>query len=294
MGERMDTIATLDYWAACMKAEDLTERSIKERMIFFNRLSRELGDFETITRTDLIHWLATKDWANATRVNYRSTLHIFFTWLQDEGLRLDNPAARLPKVKTRTREPNPFTVQEIQTLLDSGIYAKTRAMVGLHYYLGLRVSEISRVNGKDINWDRRTLTTIGKGHKKIIMPIPAAAWGIFLSMPRAGYWFPNRAANRLFPPGEGHVLSGSVSTLLCDAIKRAGLSHRAHDLRAATATEMNKAKVTAFVVQKGMRHTNMDTTTRYMGIDIEQVRDGLDHLPVLRMPEQSGRARLAA
>lgn len=293
MGNTVETQDTLEYWSACMKAEDLTDRSIRERMIFFNRLARELGDFSTITRKDLIHWLASKDWATATRVNYRSTLHIFFTWLQDEGFRLDNPAARLPKVKTRTKEPNPFTVQEIQQLLDSGIYASTRTMVGLHYYLGLRVSEIARVHGRDINWERRTITTIGKGRKEVTMPVPAAAWMMFLSMPRNEYWFPNRVPNQLFEAGEGHILGGSISTLLCDAIKRAGLNHRAHDLRAATATEMNRAQVTAFVVQKGMRHTNMDTTTRYMGIDIEQVRDGLDHLPVLQMPEHSGR-RLAS
>lgn len=289
----MNTEETLAYWAACMKAEDLTDRSIRERMIFFNRLARELGDFSTITRTELIHWLAGKHWATATRVNYRSTLHIFFTWLQDEGFRLDNPAARLPKVKTRAKDPNPFTVEEIQTLLDSGIYASTRTMVGLHYYLGFRVSEICRVHGRDVNWERRTITTIGKGRKEVTLPVPAAAWMIFLAMPRDAYWFPNRVANKFFAAGEGHILGGSVSTLLCDAIKRAGLKHRAHDLRAATATEMNRAKISAFVVQKGMRHTNMDTTNRYLGIDIEQIRDGLDHLPPLRMPEQSGR-RLAA
>ncbi|MHA7270386.1 tyrosine-type recombinase/integrase [Arthrobacter sp. HLT1-20] len=289
----MDTEQVLAYWAACMKVEDLTERSIQERMIFFRRLARELGDFKTITRAELIHWIAGKDWANATRVNYRSTLHIFFTWYQDENFRLDNPAARLPKVKHRKADPNPFTVDEINDLLASGIYAKTRAMVALHYYLGLRVAEISRVHGHDIDWKYRTLTTIGKGVKKVVMPVPEAAWPIFDTMPRAGYWFPNRATNRLFEAGEGHVLSGSVSTLLCDAIKRAGLKHRAHDLRAATATELNRANVSAFAIQKGMRHTQMDTTNRYLVVDLDQVRTGLNQLPAVRMPERSGRKRAA-
>lgn len=289
----MNANDTLKYWAACMAVEDLSERTIRERLIFIRRVARETMPLDLVTRHELISWLAVQNWSNTTRVHYRSALHTFFTWLQDEGFRPDNPAVRLPKVKRRHREPNPFSVDEIQALLECGIYRKTRAMVALHYYLGLRVSEIARVHGADVNWTRRTIATIGKGRKEVVMPVPAAAWPLFLEMPRDGYWFPNRVANRLHPAGAGHILGNSVSTLLGGAIKRAGLVHRPHDLRAATATEMNRAGVSAFVVQKGMRHSNMDTTTRYMGLDVEQIRQGLDQLPAITLPTRSGR-RIAA
>lgn len=285
----MNTEETLAYWAACMAAEDLSKRTIKERLIFFRRLARDVGDLATITRKDLILWSAGQSWSNATRSHYRSTLFVFFTWAQDESLRLDNPAARLPRVRVKRREPTPFTLDEIQQLLESGIYAKTRAMVALHYYLGLRVSEISRVHGHDIDWTRRTLTTIGKGNLKIVLPIPKAAWPLVLTMPRSAYWFPNRVPNHLYPAGEGHIMGRSVSNLLAQAITRAGINHKPHDLRAATATEMNGAGVSAFVIQKSMRHANMDTTTRYMGLTVEQVREGFDQLPAITLPTQSGR-----
>jgi integrase/recombinase XerD len=287
----LETNDTLKYWAACMAAEDLSERTISERLIFFRRLARELGDFRTVTRRELIHWSAEQSWSNRTRVHYRSAMHTFFTWMQDEEFRPDNPAARLPKVRTITREPNPFTIDEINKLINAGMYKKTRAMVALHYYLGLRVSEISRVNGEDVDWHGRTITTIGKGRKVVVLPIPAAAWPLFLDMPRQGYWFPNRVPNKKWGAGEGHILGSSVSNLLSAAIKRAGIKHRPHDLRASTATEMNRGGVTSFVVQKGMRHSNMDTTNKYIRMDVEQIRAGLDHLPALRMPQQSGRRR---
>lgn len=288
----MNTEETLSYWAACMAAEDLSKRTINERKIFFRRLARDLGDLSTITRKDLILWVADQTWANATRSHYRSTLYVFYSWLQDEGLRLDNPAARLPKVKVVRREPTPFTIPEIQRLLDSGIYRKSRMMVILHYYLGLRVSEIARVHGRrDIDWERRTLTTIGKGALKVVLPIPEAAWELIVSMPRDGYWFPNSVANKRFPAGEGHILGNSISNQLAQAIRRAGLTHKPHDLRAATATEMNKEGVSAFVIQKGLRHANMDTTTRYMGLSVEQVKGGFDQLPTVNFPHQSGRRR---
>ncbi len=290
----MDTNDTLNYWAACMSAEDLSDRTIRERLIFIRRMDRETRGLLEVSRRELIEWTAGQSWSNTTRVHYRSALHTFFAWMQDENLRQDNPAHRLPKVRRRYSEPNPFTLDEIHALLNCGIYRKTRAMVALHYYLGLRVSEIARVNGADVDWIRHTLTTVGKGRKEIKLPVPADAWPLFLEMPRAGYWFPNRVANRFHAAGEGHILGNSVSTLLGEAIRRTGLKHRPHDLRAATATEMNRAGVSAFVVQKGMRHSNMDTTTRYLGIDVDQVREGFDQLPVLTLPVRSGRQRFAA
>lgn len=287
----MNTEDTLNYWTACMKAADLTEKTIRERLIFIRQLARDVESLETVTRRDLIHWMARQNWSNSTRVHRRSGLHTFFAWMQDEGLRLDNPAYRLPRVATRKREPNPFTIDEINTLLNGGIYRKTRVMVALHYYLGLRVSEIAAVNGVDIDWEARTLSTVGKGRKPATLPVPAALWPLFLQMPRTGYWFPNRTANRLHPAGEGHIMGNSVSGLIGEAIKRAGLKHRPHDLRASLATEMHDAGVSDFVVQRSMRHTNMDTTTLYLKLRPEGIRHGFDSLPEITIPKCSGRRR---
>lgn len=286
----METNDTLNYWTACMKAADLTEKTIRERLIFIRQLARDV-DLETVTRKQLIMWMAEQNWSNSTRVHRRSGLHTFFAWMQDEGFRLDNPAYRLPRVATRKREPNPFTVDEINALLESGIYRKTRVMVALHYYLGLRVSEIAAVNGDDIDWEARTLSTIGKGRKPATLPVPAALWPLFHQMPRTGYWFPNRTKNKLHAAGEGHIMGNSVSGLIGEAIKRMGLKHRPHDLRATLATEMHEAGVSDFVVQRSMRHSNMDTTTLYLKLKPEGIRHGFEALPVINMPERSGRQR---
>ncbi|MCT9624267.1 tyrosine-type recombinase/integrase [Pseudarthrobacter equi] len=274
-----------------MKAADLTEKTIRERLIFINQLARDVDSLETVTRKELIMWMAKQNWSNSTRVHRRSGLHTFFAWMQDEGLRLDNPAYRLPRVATRKREPNPFTVDEINQLLNGGIYFKTRVMVAVHYYLGLRVSEIAAINGDDINWDTKTLHTIGKGRKPATLPVPAAIWPLFLKMPRTGYWFPNRTRNRMFPAGEGHITGNSVSGLIGEAIKRCGLKHRPHDLRASLATEMHEAGISDFVVQRSMRHSNMDTTTLYLKLKPEGIRHGFEALPVIQIPDRSGRRR---
>lgn len=285
----------LTYWAADMVSQGLSQRTIRERMIWFRRLVRETKSVLELSRRDLIMWMAGKEWSNTTRVNYRSLLHTFFTWLQDEEFRLDNPGAKLPRVKANPPTVNPFTPAEVDQLMNSGIYASTRAMVALHYYLGLRVSEIARVHGRDLNRHTWMLTTVGKGNKTAYLPVPAQLRPWVEDMPRGAYWFPNRVDNELFPAGEGHVLGRSVSTLLADAINRAGLhGHRPHQLRAATATQMHRAGVNAFTIQSGMRHTQMDTTNRYLLVDPEQVRDAFEQIQTISRPTRSGRRQATA
>ncbi len=272
------------------EARGLAARTIKEHLIFLRKMSREGLDFMTCTRREIVFWMAGQDWSNSTRVHRKAQLYGFFTWMQDEELRLDNPAAKLPKVKAQKQKPNPFTAAEVQKLLDSGIYFKTQVMVCAHYYLGLRVSEIAAIHGSHIDWDTRTLTTVGKGRKEAQIPIPSHMWEVVTKMPRDAYWFPNRTANRMFPAGEGHITGNSISGLLAEAIKRAGIKHRPHQLRAATATEMHRAGVSAFTIQEGMRHSLMQTTTVYLTIDPEQVRAGLEMLPAVTMPGRKKRS----
>ncbi|WP_022886340.1 tyrosine-type recombinase/integrase [Glaciibacter superstes] len=285
----------LAFWARFMQAEDLTDATITERLRFIRHVERATGDLLTLTRHDLISFMGSNEtWTNSTKQHYRSALHTFFTWLQDEGVRLDNPAARLPKVKARKRTPNPATVDDIALVLNGGAYARTRRMVALHYYVGLRVHEIAKAHGHDVDWNERTIRVYGKGKKTRVLPLNDAVWEVVKDLPRDGYWFPNWKANKLFALGEGHILSNSVSDVLSRAMRRSGIiGHKPHDLRAATATEQNRAGVSPFVIQQNMRHENMDTTTKYVLVDIEQMRAGFNALPAVPMPGKSNRRRAA-
>lgn len=301
-GVNLNTDQILQYWTKCMIAEDLTEVTIKERIRFIRNVEKHAGNenhagnIRFLTRMDLVNYLGSNlTWSNSTKQHYRSALHVFFTWVQDEGFRLDNPAAKLPRVKSRKRQANPLSTEEIQHLLKAGIYRKTRLMIALHYYLGLRVSEIAQLHSSDINCQSKTLTTIGKGKKKRVLPLNDVLWNLLREQWCEGYFFPNWKANHRFAAGEGHILGRSVSDLLSRAMKRAGITnHKPHDLRAATATEQSRAGVSAFVIQQNMRHQNADTTAGYIHINIQQMRDGFNKLPVMEMPTSSNRRRPAA
>ncbi|MFE4469570.1 tyrosine-type recombinase/integrase [Leifsonia sp. NPDC056824] len=282
----------LTAWLAFMRAEDLTPNTIHERRRFYLYVEANVGNVLTVTRPELIAFLGTPEWSNTTRQHYKSALHTLFTWLQDEGFREDNPGARLPRVKARKRTPHPFTIEEIERTLETGAYRRTRMMVALHYYLGMRVHEIAKVHGNDIDWNERTIRIFGKGAKTKYLPLSEEMWTLAETMPRDGYWFPNWRANHLYAAGEGHILSNSVSTIIGNAIKRAGIQgHRPHDLRASMITLQSRAGVDPFVVQQNARHESLDTTAIYRLVDMDEMRAGFDLQPTVAMPTRSGRRR---
>lgn len=51
------------------------------------------------SRTDLMRWLARPDLSPKTRQNYKSFLHTMYAIMQDNDLRLDNPATRMPRTR---------------------------------------------------------------------------------------------------------------------------------------------------------------------------------------------------
>jgi len=170
----MTTEQILNYWSAYMRAQHCTERTIRERGIFIRAMLRHVDEISPldVTKQQLIMFLGRRDLTGKTKQNYRSHLHTFFTWLQDQDLRLDNPAARLPRPRVEPTEPNPVSTEDIQTVLNSGVYGHTIMKVLLYAYQGLRASEIAAVAGNNIDWEKQTiLTAEAKGRKIVTRPL---------------------------------------------------------------------------------------------------------------------------
>jgi integrase/recombinase XerD len=188
-------------WRLEMQVASCSRRTLEERAILVRSLGRFLGaPVITASRTDLMEWLARPHLSPRTRKNYKSFLHTFYTVLQDEGYRVDNPAARLPRSRAPRTEPNPFTTEEVQKLLDSGTYARTRMMVLLAAYQGFRATEIASTSGSHIDWDRLQILTVdAKGGVEVWRPLHPAVVDEALAHPqrfsRDSWWFPGISAN---------------------------------------------------------------------------------------------------
>lgn len=291
-----DDETALAVWGMRMRAEGLTERTIEGRERLIRWSARKLGKPMVLaTRFDLMQLLSASGWAPSSKQGNRSSFRVFYGVLQDEGIRDDNPAARLPRIKTPRFEPNPVSTEDIQRLLTSGIYARTRMMVLLAAYQGFRVGEIAAVHGRNIDWvNRRILTAEAKGGVELWRPLHPLVWAEAQSYPRDGFWFANWKDNRRSAVGEGHIMPNSVSTIISNAMHRVGIvGHKPHNLRAWFATELIEAGADTMTVQYAMRHANQATLQRYVKPSSFRIGEAMGKLPEVSVPARSGRRNSA-
>ncbi|MGP6177029.1 tyrosine-type recombinase/integrase [Microbacterium sp. A196] len=281
----MDDEAFIVYWTSYQHASGSTTKSIRERVyVLRGMLNRTGKTLLTINRHDLVRDLGRPGIAASTRAHYKSMMYGFFTWMQEEEFRLDNPAARLPKVRVPKVEPDPVTTADIEHILHSGIYRRTRMWVLLYSYQGMRAAEIAAVSGSSIDWrNKRILSVEAKGGKEVWRPLHPVTWEHLQTWKTSGWLFPS--PTRL---GE-HVTAANVSNVLSKAFKRAGVPHRPHQMRAWFATEMIAAGTPTIVVAAAMRHSDTQSVERYVKVRDEKIEEAMLTLPSIRIPERSGR-----
>lgn len=285
----MDDDAILAYWATFASASGYRPRTIAEHTISLRATLRRTGKtILTMTRYDLISDLGREGITPATRQRYKSLFHGFWTWVQDEGFRADCPAVRLPSVRVVKSEARPLETADLELLVNSGIYSRTRMYVLLYAYQGFRASEIAAVSGESIDWERRRILSVdGKGGKEVWRPIHPTVWAEAQKYPKVGYWFPS-------PYVEGHISGRNVSTVIGRALKRAGIKgHRPHNLRAWYATELSRAGAPTAVVAAGLRHSDMQSVTRYLAVPQDEIAAAQERLPVINVPDRTPRRRAA-
>jgi integrase/recombinase XerD len=286
----MEDDDVLELWMDNLRSTGSTPDSISTRVIALRALRRRTDTpFTSITRHQLIKDLG-RELAPSTRVNYKSLYHTFFTWMQDEQLRADNPGARLPKTQTVKTEPNPVTTKQIEKVLASGIYAKARLQVLLYAYQGFRCVEIAAVSSGSIDWDQKRIQSReAKGGYIVWRPIHPIVWAELQKWRHIDGW--------LFPsptrPGR-HVTPNNVSRVISEAFRRCDIvGHTAHDLRAWFATELIDAGVPTIVTSKAMRHQDLQSIEKYALVRETTIAEAMLLLPTVTVPERSGRKRAA-
>lgn len=285
----MDDDAILATWAAWASASGYRKRTVEEHLISLRATLRRTGKtILTMSRYDLIGDLARDSISPSTKQRYKSLFHGFWSWVQDEGFRLDCPAVRLPTVRVIKSEPNPVTTADLELLINSGIYAKTRMYVLLYAYQGYRASEIAAVSGDAIDWERqRILSVEGKGGKEVWRPIHPIVWDEAQKYPRRGHWFPS-------PDGTGHITGRNVSTVLGRAMRRAGITgHRPHNLRGWYATELSASGAATAIVAAGLRHSDLQSVTRYLAVPHRDIDNAQRLLPTISVPDRTPRKQAA-
>jgi len=198
-----------------------------------------------------------------------SALRFFFTFVCDRPelgryLRIVKQPQKLPVVLTQ---------EEAAQLMAAAPGAKFRAIFGVAYGAGLRVSEVAHLKVSDIDGERMLLRVEqGKGQRdRNAMLSPR-----LLQLLR-DWWAIQRPTSWLFPGRDPiqPVSARHIYRVVRETAEAIGIEKRVgpHTLRHSFATHLLEQGVDIRVIQVLVGHTKLDTTARYAHVASRVLRD---------------------
>lgn len=282
-----------------MSVESFLEMMSAERGAAANTLSaygRDLRDWSAALKPRTLLDASTghlegvlAGWADSglgasTAARKLSAMKQYCLFLQNEGLRTDNPAHRLRAPKAAKPLPKGMSQDEVDRLLDQAASDESpkgrrmMAMLEILYAGGLRVSELVSLRTAQTLRRDGCLMIKGKGGRERLVPLtpPALealkAWQTIReqTLPK-NVTSATRAKQFLFPSGGklGHLTRERFAQLLKDLARDAGLQPARispHVLRHAFATHLLEGGADLRAVQTLLGHADISTTQIYTHI----------------------------
>ncbi|MBN9376308.1 MAG: site-specific integrase, partial [Cellulomonas sp.] len=262
---------------------------ISERARIVTECAKATGKPATgLLEEDVVAWLTTPSFSPGTRQKYYGAVHTWSSHLQRAGVRPDDPTENLRSPRVPRRQPRPVADEGLELVLGSRMHHRTRVMLHLMAYQGLRRHEVAKFRGEDIDLIAGTVTVVGKGGVVAVNPLHEVIAADAASMPRRGWWFP------AYPHPTSHVQAHSVGGVVARAIRRAGVNATGHQLRHWFGTSLLGSGVDVRIVQELMRHASLNTTALYTKVHADQQRAGLARLRPLAEQPHTTEVRKAA
>lgn len=261
----------LDQWRLAMAAQSLSQTTITERIRVVGALSRDTSVTALEMKSeDIVSWLAQRPSAS-TKWSYYTHLNAFYRWALRMALINKNPLDVIPAPKKPKSTPRPIPTELITTVLSSNLHIRTRAMIVLAYYEGLRTHEIAKIRGADYDPLTTQLTILGKGGKMAFIAAHPKVQEIAKQMPQHGFWFPAYVK-------AGHISPKSVGYTIKTTFERHGITMTAHQLRHSFGTDLVAKGVNLRVVQTLMRHESIQSTAIYTQVTNAQQQLAIENL----------------
>jgi integrase/recombinase XerD len=273
-------VVSLEDWVVWMHAARVTLAVINER-------ARVLRLFAVEQRVqpisaqpiDIIVWLSDHqmDWSDGTACTYFGYLRAWFKWLQQTDRRMDNPMIKVGSPRWPDREPRPVSDAGVMRLLSTRMHHRTRVMILLAMLAGLRVSEIARVRGADVDVTVPSIWVDGKNRKSRTVPLHRLLIDVAATMPTHGVWFPANSTRDGEP-----VLGKSVSHIISLAMRRADIPGTPHCLRHWFGSTLLQDGADLRTVQELLRHASISTTQIYTKVPDERRHAAINRLDPFR------------
>lgn len=233
------------------------------------------GDIEDLTA-------ARRDggYADASIERMLSAIKGFHSFMAREGLSKANPTSVMHLPKKEERLPDLISIDAATALLEqpfpqTAAGARDRAELEMLYGCGVRVSELTGLDLRDLYLDEEFIRVFGKGSKERLVPLVGSARRAleeYLSGPRAELAAHKRSAeavSAVFLNKNGDRISRQSVHAMCERYGRmVGIEGlHPHTLRHSFATHMLAGGADLRVLQEILGHANIATTQIYTHLD---------------------------
>ena len=250
-----------------------------------------------VTEGDLnrfIHSLEERNYSSATRSRKIASMRSFMKFLLAEGHVKENIASRIKHPRAGRSLPKALNIGEVSRLLDnlalqsSPAGIRDYAMMEILYGCGLRISELTALNIRDLNIPGRTVRCMGKNLKERLSPLhatAAAAMERYLKISRPLLSAKKRRTKLLggmeplFINARGGRLTRQGCWLkLKEQALRVGITGEftPHGLRHSFATHLLSGGASLRHVQELLGHSSIATTQIYTRMSGEYMKEEYD------------------
>lgn len=266
---------------------DAYERDIKEFISFLTSQNvSSLEDVDRILIMGYVTYLRNKAGTmgtlkNSTIARKLSSLRSFYRYLNEYVGIQNNPFLYFKAPKKAKRIPEFLFYDEMETFLSSFDLSKPedlrdRAMFELMYACGMRVSEISSLRIRDIDFIEQIVRITGKGDKQRIVPFYDTAKQLLKSYLHTvrGLWC-DGSHDYVFVNQRGkQMTSRGIQYRLDIAGKKTDLQVHLHPhmFRHSFATHLLDNGADLRVVQELLGHSSLSTTQIYVHVSQERLK----------------------
>lgn len=260
-----------------LEAKELEGRSSKTINRYSYILEKMLQSIQTpiekISVFDLRAYLLdekTRGLSDQSLEGVRSIMSCFFGWLFNEGLIRVNPMANVGSIKCKKQIKKPFTVLELETIKESCISLREKAIIHFLLSTGCRINEVCLLNKDAIDFKERECKVLGKGNKERIVYLDEISCSIVKR------YLDNRNDDdpALFVGIRGRLNPQGVRALLKRIEARSGVVNvHPHRFRRTLATNLIDKGMPIQEVAFVLGHENINTTMKYVYINKKNVKN---------------------
>jgi len=168
--------------------------------------------------------------------------------------------------------PRFLTPREVKAMLEASKSNKRdNLLIKCMFYLGLRNSEVINLRVEDVDLINRLVKVVqGKGKKDRYVPIPTQELVNELKE-----WIGERTEGRVFHVSDRHLRRIVKHYAFKAGIRKPEEIHP-HTLRHSYATHLQNTGVPLNVIQQILGHERIETTTIYVHLGMERMREHIE------------------